>query len=400
MAISKKVKSVLDGASWVRRMFEEGEELKRIHGEENVFDFSLGNPDVEPPASLKKELKALADNPILGMHRYMANSGYSETRSAIATVLNEETGLPFNEDHIVMTAGAAGGLNVVLKTILDEGEEVIVPSPYFMEYRFYIDNAGGNLRLVDTKEDFSLDVDAIEKAIHKNTKAVLINSPHNPTGVVYSHESLVALGRMLERKSHQMEKTLYLVSDEAYKRLVYDHITLPVIFHYYPHTIRVTSHSKDLALAGERIGYIAISPKCEEIDELISGLVFANRTLGFVNAPALMQRLVASLQKNSVNIRAYEERRDLFYNALTAFGYHVVKPQGAFYLFPKAPIEDEVAFTKELQEKRILVVPGRGFGKPGHFRIAYCVDKKKIEKALPGFKEVAEKYNLKVEGGK
>jgi aspartate aminotransferase len=374
--------------------------LKRIHGEENVFDFSLGNPDVEPPASLKKELKALADNPILGMHRYMANSGYSETRSAIATVLNEETGLPFNEDHIVMTAGAAGGLNVVLKTILDEGEEVIVPSPYFMEYRFYIDNAGGNLRLVDTKEDFSLDVDAIEKAIHKNTKAVLINSPHNPTGVVYSHESLVALGRMLERKSHQMEKTLYLVSDEAYKRLVYDHITLPVIFHYYPHTIRVTSHSKDLALAGERIGYIAISPKCEEIDELISGLVFANRTLGFVNAPALMQRLVASLQKNSVNIRAYEERRDLFYNALTAFGYHVVKPQGAFYLFPKAPIEDEVAFTKELQEKRILVVPGRGFGKPGHFRIAYCVDKKKIEKALPGFKEVAEKYNLKVEGGK
>jgi aspartate aminotransferase len=400
MAISKKVKSVLDGASWVRRMFEEGEELKRIHGVENVFDFSLGNPDVEPPASLKKELKALADNPILGMHRYMANSGYSETRSAIATVLNEETGLPFNEDHIVMTAGAAGGLNVVLKTILDEGEEVIVPSPYFMEYRFYIDNAGGNLRLVDTKEDFSLDVDAIEKAIHKNTKAVLINSPHNPTGVVYSHESLVALGRMLERKSHQMEKTLYLVSDEAYKRLVYDHITLPVIFHYYPHTIRVTSHSKDLALAGERIGYIAISPKCEEIDELISGLVFANRTLGFVNAPALMQRLVASLQKNSVNIRAYEERRDLFYNALTAFGYHVVKPQGAFYLFPKAPIEDEVAFTKELQEKRILVVPGRGFGKPGHFRIAYCVDKKKIEKALPGFKEVAEKYNLKVEGGK
>jgi aspartate aminotransferase len=383
MAISKKVKSVLIGSSWVRRMFEEGTELKRIHGEENVYDFSLGNPDVEPPASLKKELKALADNPILGMHRYMANSGYSETRSAIAMVLTEESNIPFNENHIVMTAGAAGALNVVMKALLDEGEEVIVPSPYFMEYRFYIDNSGGKLRLVETK-----------------TKAILINSPNNPTGVVYSHESLVALGRMLERKSHQMGKTIYLLSDEAYKRIVYDHITLPVIFHYYPHTIRVTSHSKDLALAGERIGYIAVSPKCEEIDELISALVFANRTLGFVNAPALMQRLVASLQRNSVNISAYEEKRDLFYNALTAFGYRVVKPQGAFYLFPKAPIEDEVAFAKELQEKRILVVPGRGFGKPGHFRIAYCVDKKMIEKALPGFKEVAEKYHMKVEGGK
>ena len=394
MAISKKVKSVLIGSSWVRRMFEEGTELKRIHGEENVYDFSLGNPDVEPPASLKKELKALADNPILGMHRYMANSGYSETRSAIAMVLTEESGLPFNENHIVMTAGAAGALNVVMKALLDEGEEVIVPSPYFMEYRFYIDNSGGKLRLVETEEDFSLDVDAIEKAIDTKTKAILINSPNNPTGVVYSHESLVALGRMLERKSHQMGKTIYLLSDEAYKRIVYDHITLPVIFHCYPHTIRVTSHSKDLALAGERIGYIAVSPKCEEIDELISALVFANRTLGFVNAPALMQRLVASLQRNSVNISAYEEKRDLFYNALTAFGYRVVKPQGAFYLFPKAPIEDEVAFAKELQEKRILVVPGRGFGKPGHFRIAYCVDKKMIEKALPGFKEVAEKYGM------
>ena len=400
MAISKKVKNVLDGASWIRRMFEEGEEMKRIHGEENVFDFSLGNPDVEPPDSLKKQLKALADNPVLGMHRYMANSGYGETRSAIAAVLAEESGLPFQEDHIVMTVGAAGGLNVIFKALLDEGDEVIVPSPYFVEYRFYIDNAGGTLRLVDTKEDFSLDVDAIERAIHKNTKAVLINSPNNPTGVVYSRESLEALGKVMERKSRELGKTLYLISDEAYKRLVYDHITLPVVFHYYPHTLRVISHSKDLALAGERIGYIAISPKCEEIDELVSALVFANRTLGFVNAPALMQRLVASLQKNSVNIHAYEERRDLFYNGLTAFGYHVVKPQGAFYLFPKAPIEDEVSFTRDLQKKRILVVPGRGFGKPGHFRIAYCVDKAKIEKALPGFKEVAEKYNLKAEGRK
>ena len=400
MAISKKIRSALQGSSWVRRMFEEGEDLIRTYGKENVYDFSLGNPDIEPPPSLKRELKALADNPIMGMHRYMANSGYSETRSAIANYLTEESGLPFDEKHVVMTAGAAGGLNVVMKAILDEGEEVIVPSPYFMEYRFYIDNCGGKIRLVETHEDFSLNLNELEKAIGKKTKAILINSPNNPTGVVYSHESLEALGKMLEKKSQELGTTLFLVSDEAYKRIVYDRIKLPVFFHYYPHTIRVTSHSKDLALPGERIGYIAVSPSCEELDDLISALVFANRTLGFVNAPALMQRLVAPLQRNSVNIKDYEEKRDLFYNALTAFGYHVVKPQGAFYLFPKAPIEDEVAFVKELQSKRILTVPGRGFGKPGYFRIAYCVDKKMIEKALPGFKEASEKYHMNVEGGK
>jgi len=394
MTISKKVKSALQDASWVRRMFEEGEELKRIHGEENVYDFSLGNPDIEPPLSLKKALKALADSPIVGMHRYMANSGYSETKRSIAKVLAEESGISFEEKHVVMTVGAAGGLNVVLKAILDEGEEVIVPSPYFMEFRFYIDNCGGTIRPVETNEDFSLNVNEIEKAIDQKTKAVLINSPNNPTGVVYSHETLGALGKMLERKSRELGKTLYLISDEAYKRIIYDGIALPIVFHYYPHTIRVTSHSKDLALAGERIGYIAISPNCDEGEDLIAASVFANRTLGFVNAPALMQRLVAPLQRDSVNVKEYEDRRDLFYNALRTFGYQIVKPQGAFYLFPKAPIEDDVAFIKELQAKRILVVPGRGFGKPGHFRIAYSVNKKTIEGALPGFREVAEKYGM------
>jgi aspartate aminotransferase len=394
MAISKKVKSTLEGASWIRRMFEEGEELKRVHGESNVYDFSLGNPDIEPPPSLKKALKALADKPITGMHRYMSNSGYSETRSAIAKYLSEESGLSFDERHIVMTAGAAGGLNVVLKALLDEADEVIVPSPYFMEYRFYIDNSGGQIRLVETHEDFSLDLNAIEKAIGEKTKAVLVNSPNNPTGVVYNQESLEHLGEILKRKSQELGKTLYLISDEAYKRIIYDRITLPNLFHYYPHTLRVTSHSKDLALPGERIGYVAVSPQCDEVDEMISALVFANRTLGFVNAPALMQRLVAPLQRNSVNVQEYEEKRDLFYNALIRFGYKVVKPQGAFYLFPKAPMEDEVAFVAELQARRILTVPGRGFGKPGYFRIAYCVDKKMIEKALPGFKEVAQRYGM------
>jgi aspartate aminotransferase len=392
MAISKKVKTALNGASWVRRMFEEGEELKRLYGEENIFDFSLGNPNLEPPASLKKALKALADCPIPGMHRYMPNCGYSDTRCAIAEFLSEESGLPFDEKHVVMTVGAAGGLNVVLKAILDEGDQVIVPSPYFMEFKFYIGNCGGEIRLVETNGDFSLNLKEIEKAIGSKTKAILINSPNNPTGVVYDQASFEKLGKLLKKKSQEFGKTLYLITDEAYRRIVFDQIQLPIAFRYYPHTIRVTSHSKDLSLPGERIGYIAVHPLCEEVDELISAIVFANRTLGFVNAPALMQRLVAPLQKNSVNIREYEEKRDLFYNSLTAFGYEVVKPQGAFYLFPKAPIEDDVAFVKELQSKRILTVPGSGFGKPGYFRIAYAVDKKVIEGSLPGFKEVAEKY--------
>jgi aspartate aminotransferase len=395
MTISKKVRTAMEDSSWVRRMFEEGEELKRQHGEENVFDFSLGNPEMEPPSSLKRELKALADHPITGMHRYMPNSGYSQTRNAIATFLKEETGLPFEEKHLVMTVGAAGGLNVALKALLDEGEEVIVPSPYFAEFKFYIDNAGGRMRLVETYDDFSLNLKALEKAIGKKTKVVLINTPNNPTGVVYGGDSFERLGTLLKKKSQELGKTIHLITDEAYRRIIYDQIKLPIAFHYYPHTLRVTSHSKDLALPGERIGYVAVSPQCEDLDELMSALVFANRTLGFVNAPALMQRLVASLQRNSVNIREYEDKRDLFYDSLVSFGYEVVKPQGAFYIFPKAPIEDDLTFVKELQSRRILTVPGRGFGKPGYFRIAYCVEKKVIEGALPGFREIALKYGLK-----
>ncbi len=394
MAISRKVKNALNGASWVRRMFEEGEELKRIYGEENVYDFSLGNPNLEPPSSLKKALKDLAEHPITGMHRYMPNNGYSETRKAIAEYLKEESGLPFNEKHVVMTVGAAGGLNVILKALLDEGDEVIVPYPYFMEFKSYIENFGGEIRLVETNHDFSLNLSEIEKAIQAKTKAILINSPNNPTGVVYDHACIEKLGDLLKKKSKELGKNLHLITDEAYRRIVFDQIHLPIVFRFYPHTIRVTSHSKDLSLPGERIGYVAVSPLCEDVDEMMAAIVFANRTLGFVNAPALMQRLVAPLQRNSVNVREYEEKRDLFYHALTSFGYEVVKPQGAFYLFPKAPIEDDVALVKELQSKRILTVPGRGFGKPGHFRIAYAVDKKVIEGSLPGFKEVAEKYRV------
>lgn len=394
MAISRKVKDHLQSASWVRRMFEEGEELKQQFGIENVCDFSLGNPDLEPPASLKRALRELAEHPITGMHRYMPNSGYSETRQVIAEYLKEESGLPFDQSHVVMTVGAAGGLNVVFKAILDEDDEVVVPTPYFMEFQFYIDNSGGRIRLVESNDDFSLNLQAIEAAIGEKTKAVLVNTPNNPTGVVYSQGALEALGTLLKQKSKELGRTLFLITDEAYRRIVYERIKLPIIFNVYPHTIRVTSHSKDLSIPGERIGYIALNPHIEDLDDLLAAVVFANRTLGFVNAPALMQRLVAPLQRNSVNLRIYEEKRDLLYSALTSYGYKVVKPQGAFYLFPRAPIDDDVAFVKELQSRRILTVPGRGFGKPGYFRIAYAVEKQTIEKSLPGFKEVAEKYRI------
>ena len=394
MAISRKVKDHLQSASWVRRMFEEGEELKQQFGIENVCDFSLGNPDLEPPASLKRALRELAEHPITGMHRYMPNSGYSETRQVIAEYLKEESGLPFDQSHVVMTVGAAGGLNVVFKAILDEDDEVVVPTPYFMEFQFYIDNSGGRIRLVESNDDFSLNLQAIEAAIGEKTKAVLVNTPNNPTGVVYSQGALEALGTLLKQKSKELGRTLFLITDEAYRRIVYERIKLPIIFNVYPHTIRVTSHSKDLSIPGERIGYIALNPHIEDLDDLLAAVVFANRTLGFVNAPALMQRLVAPLQRNSVNLRIYEEKRDLLYSALTSYGYKVVKPQGAFYLFPRAPIDDDVAFVKELQSRRILTVPGRGFGKAGYFRIAYAVEKQTIEKSLPGFKEVAEKYRI------
>src|SRR4030043_972586 len=309
MSISKKVKAALEIGSWVRRMFEEGEELKQLYGEENFYYFSLGNPDLEPPSSLKQALKDLAVSPIPGMHRYMPNNGYSETRRAIAEYLAEESGLPFGEEHVVMTVGAAGGLNVVFKAILDDGDEVIVPSPYFMEFKFYIGNCGGHIRLVETNEDFSLNVAEIEKAISKKTKAILINSPNNPTGVVYDQKSLDQLGEMLKRKRKESGRTLYLITDEAYRRIVYDGIKMPIHFHYYPQTIRITSHSKDLSLPGERTGYVAVGPLCEGAGELVSAIIFANRTLGFVNAPALMQRLVAPLQRNSIKIREYEEKR-------------------------------------------------------------------------------------------
>ena len=395
MAVAERIRKMTEASSWVRKMFEEAAQLKRELGEDKVCDFTLGNPIEEPPPSFKEGLKKLASDPLPGMHRYMPNSGYPETRAFIAEQLRQETGLPFTEDHIVMSVGAAGGLNVLLKAILNEGEKVIVPSPFFVEFQFYIANHGGRIVLVDTRDDFSLDVEAIAQAIDEETRAILINSPNNPTGVVYSEEELRELGEVLKEKNRGREKPLYLISDDTYKTLVYNGRPPLNVFNFYEATVSVFSYSKSLNIPGERIGYVAVNPLFSGARELIDALIFTTRILGFVNAPALMQRLIPLAGYDQVEIRNYQRKRDLLYEALMEFGYEVVKPGGAFYMFPKTPIEDDMAFVADLQRNfHILTVPGRGFGRGGHFRISYCVEMEVIERSLEGFREAAKKYGL------
>ena len=387
MAISRKVQQQMAEGGWIRKMFEEGIALKQKHGERNVFDLSLGNPIVEPPEAFRRELRRWADDPAPGMHRYMPNAGYAETREAVAAHLSQETGLPFTLNEIVMTCGAAGGINVVLKTVIEAGDEVVIFSPYFVEYISYIDNHGGVAR-------FMPDLKLLEASITPRTCAVLVNSPNNPTGAVYGRDVFEGLAEVLGRKQAEYERAIHLISDDIYRRLVYDGEECPQVYEYHPATIVVTSHSKDLAVPGERIGYVAVNPAYEERQELVNGLVFCNRVLGFVNASALMQNVVRALQDVSVDVGEYERKRDVLYGGLVEMGYPVVKPQGAFYIFPRCPIDDDVAFVGELQKHNVLVVPGRGFGAPGYFRISYCVDDWVIEGSLAGFKAVAGQFGL------
>ncbi|WP_418792010.1 pyridoxal phosphate-dependent aminotransferase [Phosphitispora sp. TUW77] len=394
MGISKKVAENLKRSSWIRAMFEEGEKLRKVYGPENVYDFTLGNPDIEPPDAFKEELKKAALSPAPGMHRYMSNAGYSKTRQAVAEVLSEESGLDLTEENIVMTVGAGGALNVVLKTLLNPGEEVIIIPPYFVEYNFYIDNHGGIVKAAPAKEDFQLDLGTIEAAITPKTKAIIINSPNNPTGVVYDGATLENLGKLLKKKEAELGTEIYVISDEPYAKISYDGIKVPNVFKHIDNSIIVTSHSKDLALPGERIGYLAVSPRVKNLSLVMEGMTFSNRILGFVNAPALMQQLVTGLQRESVDIALYQEKRDILYNNLTEMGFKMVKPAGAFYLFPVSPIPDDVEFVKAAQKYNILLVPGAGFGKPGYFRMTYCIDKQIILNSLPAFRELAKEFSL------
>ena len=383
----------MEQGSWIRKMFEEGISLKRQFGEENVFDLSLGNPVIDPPEEFFSRLKSIADNPISGMHRYMPNAGLLETRDAVAGQLADETMRAFTANEIIMTCGAGGALNVVMKTLMDPGDEFVIFAPFFVEYHFYADNHGGSCKVVPPDRDFLPDLEAFRDAVTPKTRGVLINSPNNPTGVLYSSDVLSNLCEIIREKEEEYGTQIYLVSDEPYRRLIFDNLKYPHIFDHHVRSIVATSHSKDLALPGERIGYIAIHPDCPDKQEIIDGMVFCNRTLGFVNAPALAQHLVTSLQSVTVDVGLYERKRNFLYSKLTDMGYSVVRPQGAFYMFPKAPIDDDVEFVDKLKEERVLAVPGTGFGLPGYFRLSYCLKDETIEGALPGLSKAISQYS-------
>jgi aspartate aminotransferase len=385
MAVSTKIERFITQASWIRKMFEDGIRLKAEHGADKVYDFTLGNPNVAPPPEFHRLLREMAGRDIPGKHGYMPNAGYMETRRAVADYVGREHGLPLKAEHVVMTCGAGGALNVIFKTLLDPGDEVVIPKPYFVEYQFYVDNHSGITRLVETRQDFSLDFDRLRDALTEKTKAVLINSPNNPTGKVYDQPSIDGLASLLKEKQKQYGREIYLVSDEPYSQIVYDGVVVPSVLKAYPNSFIATSHSKNISIPGERIGHIAVHPGLSGVEKVMDGLILSNRILGFVNAPALMQRIVAELQGVVVDLNEYRRKRDRLCEGLSSLGYRFEEPKGAFYLFPESPIPDDVAFVRILQKYNVLTVPGTGFGGPGHFRIAYCVDDATIANAMEGF---------------
>lgn len=385
---SKVAMNSVSNSSMIRKMFEEGEKLAKIHGADNVFDFSIGNPYKEPPKSVKETIKELVDE--TGIHRYMANAGFPEVRERVAKHVSRNLDFSLDWKHIVMASGAAGGLNVVFKSILNEDEEVIVFAPYFVEYGFYAKNHGGNLKVVDTtNSDFMPTREGLRAALNEKTKAVLINSPNNPSGALYNREVLEGLAAELKEWKEKTGKTIFLISDEPYAEIVFDGHEVPNILGIYDDSIIVTSFSKSLGLAGQRIGYIAVNPKIENIDLLMDIMTFATRTLGFVSASALWQKAVAKCIDEIVDVEDYKEKRDILYNHLTSLGFEIRKPEGTFYLFPKSPISDK-EFTALALKHNILVVPGSGFGSPGYFRISYCVPTEKIMKSLDAWTNLAK----------
>lgn len=395
MSISKQIEKSIEGSSWIRQMFEKGIELKKQFGEDKVCDLTLGNPVFEPPVKVKEVLGSLIKEEQPGVHRYMPNPGFPDTRNYIAQNLSEETGLEFTTADITMSVGAGGGLNVVLRTICNPGDEIIVFNPYFVEYGAYASNHGANIKVVETKEDFHLDFAALRDAFSPETRAIIVNSPNNPTGVVYSKDELQELSKLIDEMSDKFGRTITLISDEPYKRIVYDGVKVPSVFNICSESMVVYSYSKDLALPGERIGYIAVSPKTKDRSLVLQGIAIATRILGFVNAPALMQRILPEVGDAMVALDTYQKNRDLLYNHLIREGFKCVKPEGAFYLFPESPIENDVDFVNEAQKLNLLLTPGTGFGKPGFFRIAYCFETEVIQRSLPLFTKLSEQYGLK-----
>ena len=381
MPVAKTIAAQLENASWIRRMFDEGVRLKRERGADAVFDFSLGNPDVEPPPAVLDALRrVVAGNPP-GSHGYMPNPGYAEVREAVAGKLCRETGLDFTAEDVFMTVGAAGACNVILKSLLDPGDEVLVLAPYFAEYQFYIANHGGRMVPVETDDSFLPDVEKIAEALTPRTRALILNTPNNPTGRVYPESVLRDLDEMLSRAG----QPITVLSDEPYKSFVYDGHRQPEIASHIANTAICNSWSKSLGLAGERIGYLALSPRLGDGATLRSACAFSNRTLGFVNAPAIWQRVIVESLDETIGVAIYEQRRNVLCDALEAIGYEARRSEGAFYVFLKTPIPDDVAFTKLLAEQGVLAVPGTGFGRSGYIRLSLTIPMEKIEGSIGGF---------------
>jgi len=388
MPIAGKMVKMVDGMAMVKKMFEEGARLRAEHGPENVFDFSLGNPDVPPPPEFKKVLKEMVNSEALN-HGYTPNPGYPHVRKAVAGYLSGAHGVKLTADLILMTVGAAGALNAVIGALVNPGEEILVPSPYFLGYDHYAFMAGAVLKTAPTDINFHLDLAAIEAAMTDKTRVMLINSPNNPTGAVYSATELAELGEVLQRASQKFDRRIYLVSDEPYRKIVYEG-TVPSVFQAYPHTIVVSSYSKELSLAGERIGYLAVHPEAEDAGLVTSAAIVVN-TMLYVNAPSMLQLAVARLQGVTVDVSIYKRRRDIFCQGLADAGYEFNIPEGAFYLFPKSPIPDDVNFLNILKDELILAVPGAAFGAPGYFRLSYAVPDATIEGSFGGFRRARER---------
>lgn len=395
--IADKMVDLVKNSSAIRAMFEEGKIMAAKYGAENVYDFSLGNPNVPAPAEVKKAVfeELEKEDPVV-LHGYMNNSGYEDVRAAIADSINRRFQTSFGEQNIIMTVGAAGGLNVILKTLLNPGDEVIVIAPYFGEYNSYVSNYDGKIVVVSPNtENFQPNLEELEQKITANTKAVIINSPNNPTGVVYSEDTIRKMADILRGKEKELGTDIYLISDEPYRELVYDGIEVPYLTKYYENAIIGYSYSKSLSLPGERIGYLVIPDEVSDAEDVIAAANVATRILGYVNAPSLMQKVVAKCLDAKVDVLFYNRNREALYNGLKELGFECIKPEGAFYLFVKSPVEDEKVFCAAAKKYNILIVPGSSFACPGYVRIAYCVSYETIMNSMPGFKALAEEFKVK-----
>ena len=394
--ISDKMKDLVKNNSVIREMFEEGKRLAVKYGKENVYDFSLGNPSVPAPKKVNESIKEILDKEdSLMVHGYMSNAGFEDVREKIAKSINNRFGTKFAAENIIMTVGAASGINIILKSIINPDDEVITFAPYFMEYRNYVKNYDGKLIEISPNiKDFQPKLDEFESKITEKTKAIIINTPNNPTGVIYSEETIKEISRILEKKQKEFNHEIFIISDEPYRELVYEDVEVPYITKYYNNTFVVYSYSKTLSLPGERIGYVVVPTEMEDSENIITAITIANRIIGSVNAPSLIQRVLIECADEKVDINTYNENRNLLYNELSKYGFECIKPQGAFYLFLKSPTEDDMEFCNKAKEYNILFVPGSSFACKGYVRIAYCVSTDMIKRALPAFKKLAEYYKL------